>query len=82
MPPIRKILRERFQLISSPPLSPGWGIAYKALAAATIVLLLGAVCQEFVQDGVGAQLLFKLGLGAQVAATACFLFASYITRGR
>jgi hypothetical protein len=82
MPPIRKILRERLHLSSSLPLSRRWGMAYKALAAATVVLLFGAVFQEVGHDGAGAQLLFKLGLGAQVAAMTCFVLASYITRGR
>ncbi len=82
MPPIRKILRERLHLSSSLPLSRRWGMAYKALAAATVVLLLGAVCQQVGHGGAGAQLLFKLGLGAQVAAMTCFVLASYITRRR
>lgn len=82
MPPIRKILRKRLQLSSAPPLSRRWGMAYKAAAAATIVLLFGAVCQEVGDHGAGAQLLFRLGLGAQVAAMICFILATYATRGR
>ena len=56
--------------------SRGWTMAYHAVAAATLVLLIGAVCEKAVQDSAGAQVLFKLGLGAQAVALICFFVAS------
>jgi hypothetical protein len=55
-------------------------MAYHAAAAATLVLLLGAVCEKAVGDSAGAPLLFKLGLGAQAVALTCFAIAALGSR--
>jgi hypothetical protein len=80
MPPIKRILRERAQMFGSLRLSSAWGMAYKSLAAAAVVLLLGAVCQRAGPDVRGALLLFKLGLAAQAGAMTCFFIAAYRSR--
>ena len=82
MPPIREILRASARLPSSRTLSPGWGSAYKALAAAAVVLLFGAVCQRLGHDDKGALTLFVLGLSTQIGATICFFVALRACRKR
>jgi hypothetical protein len=61
-------------------LSSAWGTAYKSLAVAALVLLLGALCQRTGPDGRGALLLFRLGLAAQAGAMTCFFIAAYRSR--
>ena len=80
MPPTRKNARGPAGWSNSLPLSSSWGMAYKALAAAALVLLVGAVCQGSLGDSAGASLLFELGLATQITAAICFVVAATAAR--
>jgi hypothetical protein len=56
----QKKAKTRMRLFGALAQSRGWEMAYRAVAAATLIFLLGAVSEKAVQDSAGAQLLFKL----------------------
>jgi hypothetical protein len=79
-PARQKTVKPRVRLFAVLAQSRGWAMAYHAAAAATLVLLLGAVCEKAIGDSAGAPLLFKLGLGAQAVALTCFAIAALGSR--